>query len=62
MFQPVLGKVADAWSYAASYVVSAAVQLFALPFILLARKQRPVSDVIERSKSGPTPVEPPAER
>lgn len=62
VFQPALGKVADAWSYAASYVVSAAVQLFALPFILLARKQRPVSDVIERSKSGPTSVEPPAER
>lgn len=61
VFQPVLGKVADASSYAISYVVSAGIQLFALPFILLARKPRPASDVIAQSKTEPALAEPPAE-
>jgi MFS family permease len=38
--QPVLGKVADAWSYPASYVCSAAIQALAIPFIWLARRER----------------------
>jgi MFS family permease len=37
--QPVLGRVADIWSYPASYVVSAAIQALALPFAWLARKE-----------------------
>ena len=32
VFQPVLGKVADVWSYPASYVVSAGIQALSLPF------------------------------
>jgi MFS family permease len=47
VIQPVLGKVADAASYATSYVVGAAVSLVALPFLLLARRERPVSDPVE---------------
>lgn len=42
--QPVLGKVADVWGYATSYVVSACVELLALPFILLARREKAPSD------------------
>jgi MFS family permease len=42
--QPGLGKVADAWSYGASYVVCAGVELLALPFIVLARRQRASSE------------------
>jgi MFS family permease len=42
--QPGLGKVADVWGYAASYVVSAVVELMALPFILLARREKAPSD------------------
>jgi MFS family permease len=42
--QPVLGKVADVSGYAASYVVSACVELLALPFILLARRENAPSD------------------
>lgn len=34
--QPALGKIADAWGYSASYVVAAALQLLAWPFLLLA--------------------------
>jgi MFS family permease len=47
VIQPALGKVADAASYAASYVVGAGVALAALPFMLLARRERPVSDPVE---------------
>lgn len=42
--QPVLGRVADAWSYPASYVASAAIQALALPFIWLARRERATSE------------------
>lgn len=42
--QPVLGKVADIWSYPASYMTASLFQLMALPFIALARKQKAKSD------------------
>jgi len=42
--QPLLGRAADAWSYAASYLVTAAVQLGALPFLILARRENAPSD------------------
>jgi MFS family permease len=44
--QPALGKVADAWSYATSYVVAAVIELLAVPFILLARREKAASDPI----------------
>jgi MFS family permease len=47
VIQPALGKVADAASYATSYLVGAGVTLAALPFMLLARRERPVSDPVE---------------
>jgi MFS family permease len=47
VIQPALGKVADAASYATSYLVGAGVALAALPFVLLARRERPVSDPVE---------------
>jgi MFS family permease len=43
-FQPVLGRVADAWGYPASYLCSAAVQALAIPFLFGARRQRSASD------------------
>lgn len=45
--QPVLGKVADISGYGASYLVGGVISLAALPFIILARRQNPVSDPIE---------------
>lgn len=42
--QPALGKVADVWSYPISYVAGAAIELLALPFILLARRENAPSD------------------
>ena len=45
--QPALGRVADVSGYAASYLVSAGIQVLALPFVLLARRERAVSDPID---------------
>lgn len=44
--QPALGKVADVWGYPASYVASSLIQLAALPFILLAKRENADSDPI----------------
>jgi hypothetical protein len=45
--QPVLGRAADAWSYQASYACSAAIQVLALPFIWLARRERAPSNPLD---------------
>ena len=47
VIQPALGKVADAASYATSYLVGAGVTLAALPFMVLARREQPASDPVE---------------
>jgi MFS family permease len=44
--QPALGRVADVWSYSTSYVVSAVIQAAAIPFFLLARREKAESDPI----------------
>ena len=46
VIQPGLGKVADVWSYPASYVCSAVIQALAIPFLWLARRERAKSDSI----------------
>ena len=45
--QPVLGRAADVWGYGTSYVLSAGISAFALPFILLSRRQDDRADVAE---------------
>jgi len=42
--QPAMGRVADVSGYAGSYLVSAGINAMALPFILLARRERAPSD------------------
>jgi MFS family permease len=44
--QPVLGRVADISGYAASYLISAAIQVVALPLVFLARREKSASDPI----------------
>jgi len=44
--QPALGRVADVNGYGASYVVAAGLQALAIPFLVLARRERAVSDPI----------------
>jgi len=46
--QPALGRIADVWSYSASYAVSAVIQAAAIPFLGLARRENASSDPIER--------------
>ena len=47
--QPALGRVADVAGYGASYVVSAAIEVVALPFVLLARREKAASDPVSAS-------------
>ncbi len=54
--QPALGRVADVWGYSTSYVAAAGIELLALPFVLLARRQRAPSDPIEIPGSASSPA------
>jgi MFS family permease len=45
--QPALGRVADVSGYATTYLVCAALEVTAIPFLLLARRERAPSDPIE---------------
>jgi MFS family permease len=47
IFQPLLGKVADVWSYSVSYIVCGAINAAAFPFILLANREKAKSDSIK---------------
>jgi MFS family permease len=49
--QPVLGRVADVSGYAASYLVSAGISALALPFVLLARREKAPSDPIDQGET-----------
>jgi MFS family permease len=51
--QPVLGKSADLWGYGASYVVGAAISAFALPALLLSRRQDAPADHVTVSPTAP---------
>ncbi len=51
VFQPLLGKAADVWNYPASYILCAVIQVLALPFTWLARREKAASDAIT-SKNG----------
>ncbi len=44
--QPALGRSADVWSYSASYVIAGAIQIIALPFVLLAKREHVEADVV----------------
>jgi MFS family permease len=46
VIQPILGRTADVWGYPTSYACSAAIQALAIPFMLLARRERAESDPI----------------
>ncbi|MFH5822690.1 MFS transporter [Georgenia sp. AZ-5] len=52
--QPLLGRTADVWGYAPSFVVSAGITVLGLPFLLLSRRERSPADlrVTERPAVG----------
>ncbi len=45
--QPVLGRAADLWGYAPSYLLGAGISLLAVPFLVLSRRQNAPADTIE---------------
>jgi MFS family permease len=45
--QPVLGRAADAWGYAPSYLMGAGISALALPFLLLSRRQNAAADTVQ---------------
>ena len=51
--QPALGRAADVWSFATSYLLSAAVTAVALPFYALAKREHAPSDPIELERTSP---------
>jgi MFS family permease len=52
--QPALGRAADVWGYPTSYVLSAVLSAFALPFVWLSRRQHAEADV--RVEEAPAPA------
>ena len=57
--QPALGRAADVWGYATSYVLGAAISAFSLPFIALSRRRNEPADTVE-TITGPETAERPA--
>ena len=53
--QPALGRAADVWGYAPSYLIGAGISALALPFIALSRRQNAPADTVQ-----PTAVAEPA--
>ncbi len=45
--QPVLGRAADVWGYAPSYLLASGISALALPFLALSRKQNAPADTVE---------------
>ena len=44
--QPALGRAADVWGYAPTYLMGAGISAFALPFISLSRRENAPADVV----------------
>jgi MFS family permease len=53
--QPLLGRAADVWGYAPSYLIGAGISVLALPFLALSRRQNAPADTLEVSDLQPAP-------
>ncbi len=56
--QPVLGRSADVWGYAPSYLLSAGIAAIALPFIWLSRRERNPADTMVGAPAEPETAAP----
>jgi MFS family permease len=45
--QPLLGRAADAWGYAPSYLIGAGISILALPCLALSRRQNAAADTVD---------------
>src|SRR5215204_6362283 len=53
--QPILGSVADSSGYGTSYVLSAGIAAFAVPFLALSRRQNAPADTLDVGEAQPVP-------
>jgi MFS family permease len=53
--QPVLGRAADVWGYAPSYLLGAGISALSLPFLVLSRRQNAPADTVEVAGTQATP-------
>jgi sugar phosphate permease len=53
--QPLLGKAADAYGYASSYLISSGIAALAVPCLLLSRRQRNPADTVQPLDTQPVP-------
>jgi MFS family permease len=53
--QPVLGRAADAWGYAPSYLIGGAISALALPCLVLSRRQNAPADTLEVTEAAAVP-------
>ena len=53
--QPLLGRAADVWGYAPSYLLSAGISAFAVPFLVLSRRENAPADTVEITEAEPAP-------
>jgi MFS family permease len=51
--QPLLGRAADLWGYAPSYLLGAGISALALPFLVLSRRQHAPADTVEVADTQP---------
>jgi MFS family permease len=51
--QPALGRAADVWGYAPSYLLGAGISALALPFLVLSRRQNAPADTVEPAERQP---------
>ena len=53
--QPLLGKTADVYGYASSYLISAGISALAIPCLLLSRGERNPADTVQPLDADPVP-------
>jgi MFS family permease len=53
VIQPVLGRAADVYSYATSFVIGAAINLLAVPFVYASRGEHPAADTATTTAPAP---------
>jgi MFS family permease len=53
--QPVLGRAADVWGYAPSYLIGAGIEAVAVPFLAVSRRQNAPADTLDVAEAQPAP-------
>ena len=51
--QPLLGRAADAWGYAPSYLIGAGISVLAIPCLALSRRENAAADTVEIAETEP---------